>query len=149
MSDSVRPHGLQPTRLLRPWDFQGKNTGVGCHCLPHKEQNIGISRFQCCILKQHCFMIPDIRFQDYIIALFLFFEGSPYFSSSHSVLLPQAQCTNVLTRILLYFLVSIYPGPGLFLNRITKLYFFLSYLFTFLSISSVQSLSHVRLFATP
>jgi len=32
-SDSVRPHGLQPTRLLRPWDFPGKSTGVGCHCL--------------------------------------------------------------------------------------------------------------------
>ena len=27
-----RPHGLQPTRLLRPWDFPGKSTGVGCHC---------------------------------------------------------------------------------------------------------------------
>ena len=26
-------HGLQPTRLLRPWDFPGKNTGVGCHFL--------------------------------------------------------------------------------------------------------------------
>ena len=26
-------HGLQPTRLLRPWDFPGKSTGVGCHCL--------------------------------------------------------------------------------------------------------------------
>ena len=33
LSDSVRPHGLQPTRLLRPWDFPGKSTGVGCHCL--------------------------------------------------------------------------------------------------------------------
>ena len=33
MSDSSRPHGLQPTRLLRPWDFLGKSTGVGCHCL--------------------------------------------------------------------------------------------------------------------
>ena len=31
VSDSVRPHGLQPTRLLRPWDSPGKNTGVGCH----------------------------------------------------------------------------------------------------------------------
>ena len=30
-SDSSRPHGLQPTRLLRPWDFPGKSTGVGCH----------------------------------------------------------------------------------------------------------------------
>ena len=25
-----RPHGLQPTRLLCPWDFPGKSTGVGC-----------------------------------------------------------------------------------------------------------------------
>ena len=30
------PHGLQPSRLLRPWDFPGKSTEVGCHCLlPH------------------------------------------------------------------------------------------------------------------
>ena len=29
----MRPHGLQPTRLLRPWDSPGKNTGVGCHLL--------------------------------------------------------------------------------------------------------------------
>ena len=33
VSDSSRPHGLQPTRLLCPWDSPGKNTGVGCHCL--------------------------------------------------------------------------------------------------------------------
>ena len=33
MSNSSQPHGLQPTRLLRPWDFPGKSTGVGCHCL--------------------------------------------------------------------------------------------------------------------
>jgi len=31
MSDSVRPHRQQPTRLARPWDSPGKNTGVGCH----------------------------------------------------------------------------------------------------------------------
>ena len=33
VSDSVRPHRRQPTRLPRPWDSQGKNTGVGCHFL--------------------------------------------------------------------------------------------------------------------
>ena len=33
MSDSVRPHRWQPTRLPRPRDSPGKNTGVGCHCL--------------------------------------------------------------------------------------------------------------------
>ena len=42
-SDSSRPHGLQPTRLLRPWDSPGKSTGVGCHrsatilCYWHKK----------------------------------------------------------------------------------------------------------------
>ena len=33
MSDSVRPHRRQPTRLPSPWDSPGKNTGVGCHFL--------------------------------------------------------------------------------------------------------------------
>ena len=33
MSDSVRPHRRQPTRLLCLWDSPGKNTGVGCHFL--------------------------------------------------------------------------------------------------------------------
>ena len=33
VSDSLWPHGLQPTRLLHPWDFPGKSTGVGCPCL--------------------------------------------------------------------------------------------------------------------
>ena len=30
---TVQPHRRQPTRLCRPWDSPGKNTGVGCHCL--------------------------------------------------------------------------------------------------------------------
>ena len=33
MSDSVRLHRRQPTRLPCPWDSPGKNTGVGCHFL--------------------------------------------------------------------------------------------------------------------
>ena len=33
VSDSVRPHRQQPTRLPSPWDSPGKNTGVGCHFL--------------------------------------------------------------------------------------------------------------------
>ena len=33
MSNSLWPRGLQPTRLLSPWDSPGKNTGVGCHFL--------------------------------------------------------------------------------------------------------------------
>ena len=30
-SDSLRPHGLQPTRLLCPWDFPGNSPGLDCH----------------------------------------------------------------------------------------------------------------------
>ena len=33
VSDSFQSHGLKPTMFLRPWDFPGKNTGVGCHFL--------------------------------------------------------------------------------------------------------------------
>ena len=33
MPNSLWPYGLQPTRLLCPWGFPGKNTGVGCHFL--------------------------------------------------------------------------------------------------------------------
>ena len=40
----LRPYGLQPARLLCPWDFPGKNTGVGCYFLlqeifPSQESN--------------------------------------------------------------------------------------------------------------
>ena len=33
MSDSLQPHGMQPSRLLCPWESPGQNTGVGCHGL--------------------------------------------------------------------------------------------------------------------
>ena len=33
----LQPYGLQPTRLLHPWDFPGKSTGVGCHRLLLRE----------------------------------------------------------------------------------------------------------------
>ena len=33
VSDCLQPLGLEPARLLCPWNFPGKNTGVGCHSL--------------------------------------------------------------------------------------------------------------------
>ena len=33
LSDCLKPHGLEPSRLLCPWDFPAKNSGVGCHFL--------------------------------------------------------------------------------------------------------------------
>ena len=45
VSDSVRPHRQQPTRLRRPWDSPGKNTGMGCHfllqCMKVKSESEG------------------------------------------------------------------------------------------------------------
>ena len=37
---TLRPHRLKPTRLLRPWDFPGKSTAVGCHCLLHMRTSL-------------------------------------------------------------------------------------------------------------
>ena len=42
VSNSLRPHGLQPTRLLCPWDFPGKSTGVGCHYLLRESEKVGL-----------------------------------------------------------------------------------------------------------
>ena len=57
MSDSLRPHELQSTRLLCPQDSPGKNTGVTCHSLlrgifPTKGLNPGFP---------NCWQILDIR----------------------------------------------------------------------------------------
>ena len=53
VSDPQQPHGLQPTRLLRPRDFPGKSTGVVCHCLlqelthTHKRHSFHHRGFEC------------------------------------------------------------------------------------------------------
>ena len=45
MSDSLKPHGLEPAKLLCPWDFPDRNTGLGCHFVlqgifPTRESNL-------------------------------------------------------------------------------------------------------------
>ena len=54
MSDSSWPHGLQPTRLLRPWNFPGRSAGLGCHCLL---QNL--------FLQPHKFLFPSLSYTKY------------------------------------------------------------------------------------
>ena len=53
VSDSLRPHGLQPTRLLCPWEFPGKSTGVECHCLLHSVKGQGLKKWPSKILKKN------------------------------------------------------------------------------------------------
>ena len=55
-SDSSGPHGLQPTRLLCPWDFPGKSAGVGCHCLLRLKYAVILI---CCFLLSCCAFIWD------------------------------------------------------------------------------------------
>ena len=59
MSDSVRPHRWQPTRLPCPWDSPGNNTGVGCHfllqCMKVKSQSVRLCRTQ----SQSCQTLHD------------------------------------------------------------------------------------------
>ena len=52
VSDSQRPHGLQPSRLLCPWDSPDKSTGVGCDCLLLEHYKNIIVFYVCCDLKE-------------------------------------------------------------------------------------------------
>ena len=73
MSDSSRPHGLQPTRILRPWDFPGKSTGVGCHCLLLMTAVFRVKWNKYSWLhRTYCFSSKYILF---------FFKGIPWLSS--------------------------------------------------------------------
>ena len=66
MSDSVRPHGLWPTRLLCPQDSLGKNIGVGCHfllwalTLPPIQINVWSNK----LLKQQILMCLSLPFNN-------------------------------------------------------------------------------------
>ena len=71
MSDSYRPHGLQPTRLLRPWDFPVKSTGVGCHCLLRlfplysvKQNNPSIKHLSLLQHEKHSHLESDLKYTD-------------------------------------------------------------------------------------
>ena len=75
MSDSWRPHGLQPTRLLRPWDFPGKSTGVGRHCLLHVAAN-GIIPF--CGVISSCLYVPHILYPFFCQRTFRLFTRFGY-----------------------------------------------------------------------
>jgi len=103
MSDSSWPHGLQATRLLRPWDFPGKSTGVGCHCLLRfntrgteiRTVTSDIVPFVLCLLSlalfvlSACFPLIDGQYQrhSWHVLLFSFLLFLPFSEGYFSVLL--------------------------------------------------------------
>ena len=72
-SDPQRPHGLQPTRLCCPWDFPGKSTGVGCHCLLRyvyiRNKQIQFQAYT--HLKWGRFFLPDIYTWKFVTSLLI------------------------------------------------------------------------------
>ena len=67
MSFALQPCGPQPTRLLHPWDYPGKNTGVGCHLLLHNKAEVDV------FLEFYCFF-NDLM--DVGILIFAFLKSS-------------------------------------------------------------------------
>ena len=95
VSDSLRPHGLFPTRLLHPWGFAGKSTGVGCHFL--LQGSTSLQLWNVCPVPWRCpllcafrliltaFGITHLSVWWGVVCLFLgFFSVSIFFSSSVS-----------------------------------------------------------------
>ena len=71
VSDSSWLRILQPTRLLCPWDFPGKSTGVGCHCLlninsSHKESGTRFFKAPCLGSSQNWVWIQNFIFTKWV-----------------------------------------------------------------------------------
>ena len=65
VSNSSRLHGLQPTRLLCPWGFSGKSTGVGCHCLLQCKDNSWV--FFLLLLNWFLLLLKFLLYCNYIL----------------------------------------------------------------------------------
>ena len=78
VSNPQWPHGLQPTRLLHLWNFPGRSTGVGCHCLLHS-----IYARQTYLLDTKA--LNDLPLWDLcLFDLLLYYFDSASFPSSHT-----------------------------------------------------------------
>ena len=83
VSDSSRPHGLEPTRLLHPWDFPGKSTGVGCHHLFRFPTKFGKKKspVECkdltTVLLNGCLLVYVVYFNCPLLLSFFFQSAFP------------------------------------------------------------------------
>ena len=124
MSDSSQPHGLQPTRLLHAWDFPGKSTRVGCHCLLQKVRYRGVKCYTQILHKTThllCYaMLCYVKLLQLCLTLCDPVDGSPPGS----------------------------PVPGILQARILE-WVAISFSSAWKEKSESESFSHVRLLATP
>ena len=96
MSDSLWPCGVQPARLLCPWDSPGKNTGVDCHALFQGILTQGSSLRLWCLLHWEAGSLP------------LVLPGKPKESTTWSISVKQ----RPLLKTYLVFLSSVFPHFG-------------------------------------
>ena len=82
VSNSFWPQGLQPTSLLCAWDFPGKSTGVGCHCLLRyskvnstKEEHV-LNVYKTYFLEHHSKDSYEI-YEAHNLLIFIWKNGSP------------------------------------------------------------------------
>ena len=105
MSDSVRPHRWQPTRLPRPWNSPGRSTGVGCHCLLHF-----------LIPSVHKFLFSQFTLLDLelCVTLMPFFPLPPKLTWLSTVCWMKVRLLDILFKVL-YTLFCTYPTDLFFL----------------------------------
>ena len=151
VSDSLWPHGWQPARLLCPWDFPNKNTGVGCHFLL---QEISLTQeSNPCLL---CFL----HWQENSVPLChlgsptYVFSGEYIFTITEiSKIVMDGACSLLQQYELFQTFVSINILKIFFWVECNSCYHLQSILHNFIWLifsqqQSVQSLSHVQLFET-
>ena len=89
MSDSERPHRRQPTRFPCPWDFPGKNNGVGCHfllqCMKVKSESEVTQSYptlsdptDCSLPGSSVHGIFQARVLEWVAIAFFSFSGEPW-----------------------------------------------------------------------
>ena len=103
VSDFLQPCGLQPTRLLCPWDFPSKSTAVGCHYLLRHLTRL---ECKCCYSEEsafHFYQLPlgpwrqppfsalscSYHYEEYILLTFISDIKSHANTNSHKPYLPQ------------------------------------------------------------
>ena len=102
VSDSSRPHGLQLSRLLHPWHFPGKSTGVGCHCLLRNSslKTLYYLAFVCSL----CSSLVTLLSAPALLACLFFLEH--WASSDPGPLLLPFLCLEIISFIFFFPLVS-------------------------------------------
>ena len=91
MSNSLQPHGLQPARLLCPWNSPSKNTGVGCYALlqgisPTQGSNPGLQHCRqilYCLSDQGNYIVTTCYYLRYITYHWCLLWSQYFIETSH------------------------------------------------------------------